>query len=80
MHSKNDNREIMFNGEEDEVIKEFFNSFRNRYQNNLETMKSSEVVFDYVQLSYYKCHKISPNWGGSYVDSPDWMKNKKTHQ
>ena len=29
-------------------------------------------------LLYYKCHKINPNRGGSYIDSPDWIKNKKT--
>ena len=26
---------------------------------------------------YYKCHKINPDHGGSYVDSPDWIKTKK---
>ena len=26
---------------------------------------------------YYKCHKINPNRGGSSIDSPDWIKNKK---
>ena len=26
---------------------------------------------------YYKCHKINPNCGGSYIDSPDLTKNKK---
>ena len=26
---------------------------------------------------YYKCHKISPKGVGSYVDSPDRVKNKK---
>ena len=26
---------------------------------------------------YFKCHKINPSCGGSYVDSPDWIKNKK---
>ena len=40
-------------------------------------MKDSEFVFDYVQLLYYKCHKINPHRGGSYIDSPDWIKNKK---
>ena len=47
------------------------------YQNNLELMKGSEFVFDYVQLFYYKCHKINPNCSGSYIDFPDWIKNKK---
>ena len=40
-------------------------------------MEVSEFVFDYVQLLYYKCHKISLNRGGSYKDSTVWIKNKK---
>ena len=39
-------------------------------------MKGCEFVFDYVQLLYYKCHKINPNCGWSFIDSPDWIKNK----
>ena len=62
--------------EADEFIKELFDSLKNRYQNNLESMTVSDFVFDYVQLLYYKCHKINPNRGGSYKDSPDWIKNK----
>ena len=27
-------------------------------------------------MLYYKCHKINLNRGGSYIDSPDWIKNK----
>ena len=50
----------------------------NRYQNNLENLKKgSEFVFDFVHLLYYKCHKINLSCGGSYIDSPDWIKNKK---
>ena len=41
-------------------------------------MRASKVVFDYVQLLYYKSHKINLNCGGSYIDSTDWIKNKKT--
>ena len=41
-------------------------------------MKGSEYVFNYVCLLYYKSHKINPNCGGSYIDSPDWIKTKKT--
>ena len=26
---------------------------------------------------YYKSYKINFNCGGSYIDSPDWIKNKK---
>ena len=42
--------------------------------NDVELMKGSEFVFDYVQLLYYKCHEINPNRGRSYIDSPDWIK------
>ena len=69
MHSKSDNIEIMINDEADEVIEELLKSLKNRYQNNLELMKGSEFVFDYVHLLYNKCHKINPNHGGSYIDS-----------
>ena len=67
----------MINDEADEVIKELFDSLKNRYQNNLESMKGSEFVFDYVHLMYYTCHKINLNRCGSYIDSLDWIKNKK---
>ena len=40
-------------------------------------MKGSAFVFDYVHLLHCKCHKIDLNCGGSYVDSLDWIKNKK---
>ena len=78
MHSKSDNIEIMINDEADEAIKELFDSPKNRYQNNLESMKSSEFASNYFYLLYYKCHKINPNRGGSYIDSPDWIKNNKS--
>ena len=59
------------NDEADEIIKELFDSFKSRYQNNLESMKGSECLFDYVHLLYHKCHKIDPDHGGSCIDSPD---------
>ena len=52
-------------------------SLNNRYQNNLESMKGNKSASDYVYLMYFKCHKINPNRGGSYVDSLDWIKKKK---
>ena len=80
MHSKSDQVEIMINDKADEIVGELFESLRNRYQKNLETsMKGSEIVFTYVHLLLYKCHKISPNRSGSYIDSPPWIKNKKSN-
>ena len=65
MHSKSDNIEIMINDRADEVITEILISLK------------YEFVFDYVNLLYYKCHTINLNHGGSHIDSPDWIKNKK---
>ena len=78
MHSKSDNMEIMISDEADKVIKKLFDLLKNRYQNNLESIRGSNFVLDYVSLLCYKCHKININCGGSYIDSPDWIKNKKT--
>ena len=61
MITKNDNIEIMINDEADRVMKELFDSLKNRYQNDLGSLKGSEFLFDYVQLLYYKCHKIKSN-------------------
>ena len=48
MHSKSNNIEIMINDDADKVIKELFDSLKNRYRNNIESMKDSEFVFDYA--------------------------------
>ena len=40
-------------------------------------MIDNEFVIDYVHLLYYKCHKINQNCGRSYIDSPDWIKDKE---
>ena len=66
----------MINDEADEVIKELSDSLKNRYQNNLKSMRSSEFVYDYVHLLCYKCHTINYNRGRSYIDSLDSIKNK----
>ena len=67
----------MMNNKADENMEELFDILKNRYQHNLESMKSSDFVFDYVYLLCYKCHKINPNCDGSYINSSDWIKNKK---
>ena len=67
----------MISDETDEIIKKLFNPHKNWYQNNLQSMGSSQFVFDYVHLLYYKCNKVNLNRDGLYINSPDWIKNKK---
>ena len=40
-------------------------------------MHGSEFIFDAVNALYYDLNKISLNREGSYIDSPQWLKNKK---
>ena len=42
----------MMNDEADEVIKDLFDSIKNRYQNNLESMKGKVVSFSLVMFIY----------------------------
>ena len=57
MHSKSSNIKIMIHDQADKVLKELFDSLKNKYQNNLESMKGSELVFNYVHLLYFKYYK-----------------------
>ena len=78
MHSKSDNIEIMMGSETDEIIEEVFESFLQRYQEELEeSMKGSELIFNSFDVLYCNLNKISLNRGGSYIDFPKWLKNKK---
>ena len=79
MHTASDSIEIMKGNEINEIIKNLFESFLRKYQERLEKfMKGSKFVFDSVDLLYYKLNKINLNRGGSYIDSPEWLKKKKT--
>ena len=79
MHTKNDNTEIMIGSDTNEVIKELFKSFLQRYQESLqEKMRGSEFEFDGIHLLYYDFNKMSLNRGGSKIESAKWIKDKKS--
>ena len=40
-------------------------------------MRGSEFVYDSVDVLYYNLNKVSLSRGGSYIDSPKWLKDKK---
>ena len=78
MHAKSDNVEIMIGSEANEIIEELFKSLLQRYQEGLEeSLRGSEFIFNSVDALYYDLNKISLSRGGSYIDSPKWLKNKK---
>ena len=79
MHTRSINEEFMNGSNTDEIIEELSESLLQRYQENLhETMKGLHFAFDGVNYSYYDLNKISICRGGSYIDSPKWLKNKKS--
>ena len=78
MHTKSNNVEIMMGSETDDIIEDLFESFLQKYQEGLaESMRESEFAYDSVDTLYYNLNKVSLGRGGSYIDSPKWLKNKK---
>ena len=79
MHIRSNNEEFMNDSDTDEIIKGLFESFLQKYEENLqERMKGSDFEFDGIDFLYYDFNKISISRGGSYIDSPKWLKNKKS--
>ena len=57
MHSKSDSKQIMINDEADKSIIKKFTSLKNRHQNNLESMKGSDlssIMFSYCIINAIK--------------------------
>ena len=66
MHMRSDNEEFMNGSDTDEIIEGLFESFLQKYEENLqEKMKGSDFEFDGVNFLYYDFNKISMNRGGS---------------
>ena len=78
IHIHSENASVFVGYETDNITKELYKSLLEEYQIGLKRkMKRSDLAFDSVDALYYKFHKISLNRGGSYIDSPEWLKNKK---
>ena len=79
MYTRSDNIEIMFGDDNDDIIEQLFESLLQKCEENLQNkMRGSELEFDGANFLYYDFNKTSINRGGSYIDSPKWLKNKKS--
>ena len=79
MHTRSDNEEFMNDSDTDEIIEGLFESFLQKYEENLQgKMKGLDFEFDGVNFLYYDFNKISINRGGSYIDSPKCLQDKKS--
>ena len=61
------------------LLNNFCESLLQKYEENLQNkMRRSEFEFDGVNFLYYDFNKTSINRGGSYIDSPKCLKDKKS--
>ena len=64
--------------EKDEIVEELFGSLLQKYHCALgNTQEGNNYVFDGIDALYYKLRKTNLHRQGSYIDSPEWLKNKK---
>ena len=79
MYTSSDNIEITFGDSNDDIIEQRFESLLQKYEENLQNkMRGSAFEFDGVNFLYYDFNKTGINRGGSYIDSPKWLKDKKS--
>ena len=79
MYTRSDNEEFMSGDDTNEIIKLLFESFLQRFEENLQNkMRGSEFEFDGINFLYYSFNKTSIYRGGTYIDSPKWLKDKKS--
>ena len=79
MYTRSDNEEFMSGDDTNEIVKLLFESFLQRFEENLQNkMRGSEFEFDGINFFYYSFNKTSIYRGGTYIDSPKWLKDKKS--
>ena len=78
MFTRSTPEEFMIGSETEEVAKKLFMSILQKYQDNLQNkMKGSDFIFNGINYLYYDLNRITISKGGSYIESPKWLKDKK---
>ena len=78
MYRTSKNIIILTAHEKDEIVEELFGSLLQKYHCALgNTQEGYNYVFDSIDALYYKLRKTSLHRQGSYIDSPEWLENKK---
>ena len=79
MYTRSDNEEFMSGDDTNEIIELLFESFLQRFEENLQNkMRGSEFEFDGINFFYYSFNKTSIYRGVTYIDLPKWLKDKKS--
>ena len=73
-----DNEEIRSGNETNSIIRRLLKSFLTNYQNEEKILRNgSNFVFESVNLLSYHIHKTTLKRGKSYMESPEWILNKR---
>ena len=78
MFTRSTPKEIIIGSETEEVAENLIMSILQKYQDNLQNkMKRSDFIFNGINYLYYGLNRITISKGGSYIESPKWLKDKK---
>ena len=78
MYTRSIPEEIIIGYETEEVAENLIMQLLQKYQDNLQNkMKSSDFIFNGINYIYYDLNRITISKGGSYKESPKWLKDKK---
>ena len=78
MHTRSVCEEFMSESKTEEIVEKLFRSLLQRYQDDLnEKMRGSDFIFNGVNYLFYDFNRVSISKGGSYIESPKWLKDKK---
>ena len=70
--------EFMIGKETEEVAEKLIMSILQKYQDNLQNkMKDTDFIFNGINYLYYDLNRITISKGGSYIESPKWLKDKE---
>ena len=78
MYTRSTPEEFMIGSETEEVDEKLFMPILQKYQDNLQNkMKGSDFIFNGINYLYHDLNRITISKGGSYIESPKWLKDKK---
>ena len=78
MYTRSTPEEIIIGCETEEVAENLIMQLLQKYQGNLQNkMKGSDFIFNGIYYLYYDLNRITISKGGSYIESPKWLKDKK---
>ena len=78
MYTRSTPEEIVIGCETEEVAENLIMQLLQKYQDNLQNkMKGSDFIFNGINYLYYDLNRITISKGGSYIESPKWLKDKK---